>query len=263
MLNSTASDAQSRAQKSAQWSARGDRPWCTCTACSSNGCWPRNATKACSSATESSPPESASTRCAWGETWRARLSATAATTGLFGRGFLEGAIRPQALITRSQQRIGRLLAQFGQSVGECAAHRLEHGVPVALRTAQRLLDDAVDQAVGLQAVGGDAQGFGGDRSLVGTLPQDRGATLGGDHRIGRVLQDQRSVADADRQRTARAPLADDGANDRRLQLGHHVEVARDRLGLAALLGADARVSARGVDQGNDGQTELFRQTIEA
>src|SRR5512139_3627698 len=169
--------AQRRAQKSAQRSAWGDRPWCTCTARRSKGCRSRSATSACSSETESSPPERASTRCARGGTWRARLSATTATTGLLGRGFLEAAIRPQALVTRGQQGVERRLAQLGEGVGERAAHVLEHGVPVALRAAQRLFDDAVDQPVGLQAVGGDAEGFGGNRSLVRALPQDRGAAL--------------------------------------------------------------------------------------
>ena len=43
------------------------------------------------------------------------------------------------------------------------------------------------------------------------------------------------------------------------QAGHHAEVARDGLGLAALLGADARVGARRVDEGDDRLAELLGQ----
>ena len=43
------------------------------------------------------------------------------------------------------------------------------------------------------------------------------------------------------------------------QPGHHLEVLGDRLGLAALLGADAGVRARGVDEGEDGAVEAGGQ----
>jgi len=77
------------------------------------------------------------------------------------------------------------------------------------------------------------------------------------------LQDQGAVADADRQRTAGAAFADDAADDRRPQFGHHVQVTRDGFGLAALLGANARVCAGRVNEGEDRQAELFRQTHQA
>jgi hypothetical protein len=55
----------------------------------------------------------------------------------------------------------------------------------------------------------------------------------------------------------RAPPHD--AQDRRLEPAHLEHVAGDRLGLPALLGADAGIGAGGVNQGHDGQPELLRQ----
>ena len=115
-----------------------------------------------------------------------------------------------------------------------------HRRVVAVRAAERLVDDLVDEAELLQARRGDAEDLGGLGRVLGGLPQDRRAALGRDHRVGRVLQHQRDVADGDRERAARAALADDGDDDRHAQARHLVEVAADRLRLAALLGADAR-----------------------
>ena len=132
-----------------------------------------------------------------------------------------------------------------------------------MRAADRLVDDLVDQAQRLQAVRGDAELLGGVGGALGGLPQDRRAAFGRDHRIGRVLQHQQLVADADRQRAARAALADDGGDDRHLELRHLEDVAADRLRLAALLGADAGIGARRVDEGEHRQAELLGQLHQA
>ena len=104
---------------------------------------------------------------------------------------------------------------------------------------------------------GDAERLGGFRRVLRRLPQDRGAAFGRDHRVGRVLQHQRDVADGDRERAARAAFADDGDDDRHAQPRHLVEVAADRLGLAALLGADAGIGAGRVDEREERQAELL------
>src|SRR3546814_1207566 len=52
-------------------------------------------------------------------------------------------------------------------------------------------------------------------------------------------------------------FADHGADDRDLQLRHLQQVARDRFGLAAFLGADARVRAGGVDERQQRQFEAL------
>ena len=125
-------------------------------------------------------------------------------------------------------------------------------------TAQGLRDDLVHQPLLLELVGGDGHGLGRQLGLVRALPQDGGAALRGDHRIGAVLQHQQPVADADGQGPAGAALAHHGAEDGRAQPRHDLEVAGDRLALAALLGADARIGAGGVDEGQDRQPEALR-----
>jgi hypothetical protein len=51
-------------------------------------------------------------------------------------------------------------------------------------------------------------------------------------------------------------------DDRRAQAGHLVEIAADRLRLAALFGADARIRARRVDEREERQPEFFRKLHE-
>ena len=77
-------------------------------------------------------------------------------------------------------------------------------------------------------------------ALLGALPQDRGAALGRDHRIDRVLQHQHLVADAIASAPPEPPSPMMVTMIGTSQLRHLVEVAADRLGLAALLGVDAR-----------------------
>ena len=130
---------------------------------------------------------------------------------------------------------------------------------IAMRAAERLADDLVDEAQRLQPRRGDAERFRGFGRLLGGLPQDRRAAFGRDDRVSRVLQHQRDVADGDRQRAAGTAFADDRDDDRRAQAGHFVEVAADRFRLAALLGADARIRAGRIDEGEQRQTELLGQ----
>src|ERR1051325_6385426 len=72
----------------------------------------------------------------------------------------------------------------------------------------------------------------------------------------------RAAARADGERAARAAFADHRGDDRRLQRRHLDQAARDRLGLAALFGAEAGVGARRVDQGDHGRAEFRRQPHE-
>src|SRR6185437_1520951 len=64
-------------------------------------------------------------------------------------------------------------------------------------------------------------------------------------------------------RAARAALADDGGDQRHLDLETGLDGARDRLGLAARLGVDAGIGARGVDERQNRQTEMIRQLHQA
>ena len=66
-----------------------------------------------------------------------------------------------------------------------------------------------------------------------------------------MLEHVDEVADPDRERAAAPPFASDGGDQRHAQPRHLAQVERDRLRLAALLGADAGIGARRVDEGQD------------
>jgi hypothetical protein len=95
------------------------------------------------------------------------------------------------------------------------------------------------------------------------LEQDRRTRLGRDHRIRAVFEHVGDVADADRERAAGAAFADDRAQDRRAQLRHLEQVARDRFALATFFRADAGIRAGRVDEGEDRQLEALGELHEA
>ena len=129
--------------------------------------------------------------------------------------------------------------------------------------AHRFVDDLVHQTQRLEPVRGDAQRLGCLLRLVRGLPQNRCAALRTDDRIDRILQHQHLIRDRNRQRTAGAALADDGGDDRHLQLRHLEDVAPDRLRLPALFGVNAGVGARRVHEGEHREPELFGRLHEA
>ena len=153
-----------------------------------------------------------------------------------------------------------------QRVDFVEQHSLEafgHLPGIAVRAADRLAHDLVDQSQAVQALGGQAQLLGRILGLVGGLPQDRSAAFGRDHRVGAVFQHQRAIAHADSQRAAGAAFADHGTDDRHFQFGHFQQVAGDRLGLAALFGIDPGPGAGGVDKGQQWQLEALGQFHQA
>src|SRR2546430_374696 len=77
-------------------------------------------------------------------------------------------------------------------------------------------------------------------------PQDRGAALGRDDRVGRILEREHDVADAERQRAARAAFAEHHDDDRRREPRHELDARGDRFRLPALLGLGTRIGARRV-----------------
>src|SRR5260370_37021720 len=93
--------------------------------------------KAASSATESTPPERPSARCAPGKIFGA--STAAALSGSSPElEFLELPITYQALETLLDEFLGTLLGKTTQRVGESFLQALGHGCRIAMRAAQRL-----------------------------------------------------------------------------------------------------------------------------
>ena len=192
-----------------------------------------------------------------------------ATAGPGGPGAAAGGLSPLAAAVRSRPPRGRRGFGLGrlahaQELVAPAALQLRAGQvqqraellldrvadaamvvgPAAMRAAHGLGDDLVDQPMPEQVLGRQLQGLGRDRRLVAAAPQDRGAALGRDHRVDRVLEHQDTVGGRQGDRPARAALADDGGDDGHLQRQADLDGARDGLGLAALLGVDAGMGAR-------------------
>ena len=114
--------------------------------------------------------------------------------------------------------------------------------------AARLRDDALHHAELEQVRGRRLERLGGLRREGRVAPQDRGAALGRDHRVGGVLLHEHPVGDGEGEGSARAALADDGGDDRHAEARHLEHGLRDGARLAALLGRHARVRARRVDE---------------
>ncbi len=132
-----------------------------------------------------------------------------------------------------------------------------------MRAAQRFADDLVDQTQGLQAVCGNAQRLCRIRRLVRTLPQDGGAAFRRNDRVSRILQHQHGIAHGNSQCAAGTAFADDGADDGHFQLGHHIQVLADSLGLTALFRAHAGIGAGRINECHDGNAELLGQAHQA
>ena len=131
-----------------------------------------------------------------------------------------------------------------------------------MRAAERLGDDVVDELEPVQPLGRDAHRFSGQLRLVGALPQNARAAFGGDDRVDAVLQHQHAVGDAYGERAAGAALADHDAHDRRSQGRHDEQIPRDGFALPALLGTDAGIRSRSVDQGDQRQAEFLGEVHE-
>ena len=92
---------------------------------------------------------------------------------------------------------------------------------------------------------------GGLLRLAGVAPEDRRAALGRDDGVDRVLLHEHAVGNGDRDRAARAALADDAGDARDAEPRHRELAARDPASLPVLLGGDARIGARSVDERDD------------
>ena len=99
--------------------------------------------------------------------------------------------------------------------------------------------------------------------LGAVLPQDRRAPLRRDDAVRPVFEHEDAVGHAERKRPPAPPFAEDRRDDRDPGARHRREAAADRLALAALLGANPRVSPLGVDEREDGEAEAVGELEEA
>src|SRR5262249_29044000 len=155
--------------------------------------------------------------------------------------------RPKTGAPLPPKLVGREARQVLQCFAERVPQEPGRSVVIRVRAVGRLGDDRVDDTqfvtvnrVGLERRGG-LLGFGR------IAPEDRGAALGRDHRVDRVLLHQHTIGDGDRDGASGAALADDAGHDRRPQTRHHNLRPGDRTPLPVLLGGHARVGPRRVD----------------
>src|SRR5438876_1851725 len=159
------------------------------------GCRSASAAAASSNTMESSPPDSATARLAPGRTCPARAAASAVlttATASCGVGsltcgeFLELAIAEQLVLARFEHRVEWLLLHVAQRLGQGLLEHRHRGGVVAVRTADRLGDDLVDQAERLQALRRDPERLRGFFRVLGRLPHARRPTPRREHPIGCV-----------------------------------------------------------------------------
>ena len=118
-----------------------------------------------------------------------------------------------------------------------------------------LLQDQVDHAEAQHVLRRDLHAGGGFLRLGAVAPQDRGRRLRRDHAVDGVLEHQHAVGRRDRDGAARHALAGDDRDIGDAQRQAGVGGACDRLGLAALFGADAGIGAGGIDDRQHGNAE--------
>src|SRR5262249_9415308 len=123
--------------------------------------------------------------------------------------------------------------------------------------------DFVGQAEFEQIPGGDFEGFGGFAGGGAVFPQNGRATFRADDGVVSIFQQEHAVGHADTQGAAGAAFADDDGDDRHGEEHHLAQIDGDGFGDVPFFGADAGVSAGGVDEGDDGQAEPVGQAHEA
>src|SRR5437588_1906368 len=165
----------------------------------------RVAASAPSSAVESGPPLKATHTETCGKSGRssarralsargpnATLRRPPARLTASGRGFGEHAERGDLGGTRSAQLLGRDRRELVQIADDDRLEARGDRRRIAMRAPQRLLDDFVDEAELVQAVGGEIQRVGGHFLIYLRIPEDRGAALGRDSMLAAGLEHQQA-----------------------------------------------------------------------
>src|SRR4029077_2733469 len=122
----------------------------------------------------------------------------------------------------------------------------------------RLRHHGVDDAEPHHVVRRDLHVRGGVLGPGGIAPQDRRGAFRRDHAVDGVLQHDHAVGGGNRDGAAGAAFADDRRHIGHADLETGFGRARDRFGLGAFFGADAGISARGVDQRDHRHVEVIR-----
>src|SRR5258708_2190264 len=128
--------------------------------------------------------------------------------------FRKHAKRFDSLRTLRLELLERNRFELIEVADHCSLEPAGHGHCVAMRATQWLLDHLVDETELVETLRGETERIRGRFLLVLALPQDGSAAFGRDDRIGAVLEHEKTVADADGQRTTRTALAGHYRDDR-------------------------------------------------
>lgn len=174
-------------------------------------------------------------------------------------GFIELADTSKLLISPFNERSWIESAEFPKGIDDISLQLFRSQFWIAVRAAQGLLDDVVDQPVVQVVLGGERECICGlvVRVLIGDFPENRGAAFWADDRIPGVFQHGHTISDADAQGAATAPFADDDAEYRCLKTTHVTQVDGDRFSLSALFRFESWIRAGRIDKCHDGQAKLF------
>src|ERR1700704_891608 len=140
-----------------------------------------------------------------------------------------------------EQRAGSEREQIPQRAIEYRIQKRSGTLVVQVRSSFRFRNDFIDDAELAQIARRDLERFRGHFRFRRISPQNRRATLRGNYGIHRILEHVHAVPHGNRQRAARAAFARNRHNDGDGQPGHFAKIARDGLGLSALLGVDSRM----------------------
>ena len=97
------------------------------------------------------------------------------------------------MIPLGQQLVERKIGELRQLIGERLGHSIGDGFRLTVGPAERFRNHVIHDAQIDEVLGGHLQGRGGIRHFGGIIPQDRGATLGRDDGVDRVLERSRNT----------------------------------------------------------------------
>src|SRR2546430_13578878 len=134
--------------------------------------------------------------------------------------------------------------EFRQMAEQSVAYESGSFFVIRMRATFGFSDDAINTTELLQIRGCDLERLSCQFFFRGVTPHNRGAALGRNYRIDRVLHHQNAICDGDPQRAATAAFSGNYGDNWHFQTRHLAKIARDRLGLSSLFCAKPGISAR-------------------
>lgn len=120
-------------------------------------------------------------------------------------GFVEDAELAEPPVALVQEALDRLLAEILEDLRELVAQPPSASARIGVGTAQGLRHDLIDDPESQQVGRRQPHRFGGLGFPLLVFPEDRRATLGRDHRVDGILENEDTISDPQSERTAAPP----------------------------------------------------------